>query len=153
MIKKYKGQASIEVILIVIFLIIFLSIFNNLATDTAITLEKTKIIEQESIILDSLHSFLKVQESLISDPSSFNVSSFDINFYVPEINVPSKNIFCEVYITSDYLTMNSYNYDNVVSISKKVNFDFTKINFSKTIIKSCGDTLHCVLQDGMVSCS
>jgi hypothetical protein len=152
MIRKYKGQASIEVILIVIFLIIFLSIFNNLAGDTAKTLETTKIIEQESLILDTLHSFLKVQEGLINNPVDLDISDFNISFHVPEIRVPSKNVFCDIYITSSSLTMNTYTYDDVVTINKKVNFDFTKINFSKTIIKSCGDTLTCTLQDGMVSC-
>ncbi len=145
-----KGQVFIEVILIIIFLIIFLIVFNNLSKDTAKTLEKSKILEQENEIIDALYSFIKVQEGLVS-PTVHGLD-FNVSFKIPEIDIPSKNLFCQVFITSSDMTIKAYDYDEVVTLNKKINLDFTKIDFSKTIVKPCGSILLCSLKDGMVYC-
>lgn len=148
--KTNKAQVSIEVILIIVFLIIFLIVFNNLSLDTSKTLEKNKILEQENQIADSLNSFIKVQESIVIPGNNLD---FNISFNIPEINVASKNIFCEVFITSTNISVLTYNYDEIVRLDKNVNFDFTRTDFSKTIRKSCGSSLLCTLKDDMLSCS
>ncbi len=148
-----KGQVSIEAILIIIFLIIFLIVFNNLAKDTIVTLERNKVLDQEAQIANTLYSFLKVQESLVD--SSFNIDfniDFNISFKIPEINIPSRNVFCQVYITPENLTVNTYDYDEIITYNKKINLDVKKINFSETITKPCGSTLECVLENNMVKC-
>lgn len=148
--KTSKAQVSIEVVIIIIFIIIFLIVFNNLASDTVKTLEKQIVLEQEVEISNALYSFLKSQEPLVA--ADFNIS-FENDFYIPKVNLPSKNVQCKVFITSSYITVDTYDYDEIITYNKKVNFDFTKINFSEVIIKSCGDKITCKNNNNMVKCS
>jgi hypothetical protein len=150
MIIKKKGQVSIETILIIIFLIVFLIVFNSLSKDTVVILERNKVLDQEAQIANSLYSFLKVQESLIND-SEFNID-FNISFKIPEINIPSRNVFCQVYITPKYITVNTYDYEEIITYNKEIDLDVKKINFSKTITKPCGSTLVCVLESSRIKC-
>jgi len=149
MINTKKAQASIEVVIIVIFIIVFLIVFNNLSKDTVKTLEKDIILQQENEIANSLYSFLKVQESLVS--SDFNIS-FKNSFNIPQIKIPSKNVQCKVFITPKHITIDVYD-NEIITLDKNVSLDFTKINFSEVIIKSCGDEIFCENINNMVECS
>lgn len=143
-----KGQVSIEVILVLIFVIIFLSIFSSLAEDTSRTLEKAIVLDQEREIAIALNSFLKTQEILVEDGYNLDFNNF---FYIPKITVPSKNLYCDVYITPSHISINTY-LDEIITFNKKVNLNVSKINFQETIVKSCGERLNCYLNDNQVKC-
>jgi hypothetical protein len=143
-----KGQVSIEVILVLIFVILFLSIFGSLADDTVKTLEKTIVLDQEKEIAIALNSFLKTQEILVEDGYNLDFNNF---FYIPKITIPSKNLYCDIYITPNYISINTY-LDEIVTYNKKVNFNVSKINFQETINKTCGDILNCYLSNNQIKC-
>jgi uncharacterized protein (UPF0333 family) len=143
-----KGQVSIEVILVLIFVILFLSIFSSLVKDTSKLLENSIVLDQEKEIAIALNSFLKTQEILVEDGYNLDFNNF---FYIPRVKVPSKNIYCDIYITSNYISINTY-LEEIITFNKDVNFNFSKINFSETIKKSCGDILNCYLSNNQIKC-
>lgn len=147
-----RAQVSVEIVLVIIFLIIFIIIFNDLSEHTINTLEKNKILEQEGLIADSLYGFLKQHESLMFSGSDKLSLSFENKKRIPIPLVGTKKPFCEVFITSSYISVVTYHNNQIIRHDKPVNFDFSKFDFSKTIRKPCGDVIVCSDVNSFIKC-
>lgn len=141
-----KGQASIEIILILIFLIIFLAVFSDLSQDTERLIKANKIKEQHNDIANNIYSFIKVQENFIKenaeDTKKF-IYDFNLSYFIPNLFVPTENYSCEITISSTRIDLKTDDFDYTIITRKNINLNDQKIDLNDPIEIKCGQELFC----------
>jgi len=149
MIKSNKAQGSIEIIIGIFFLIFFLYIFNLMAADTVKTVEINKIKEQEQEVVLSLSDFLYSGASIYADPK-FNIIDYNMQYRVPEINIPSSRLSCIITIDTLRTTMiTGYDDENIIYTVPNI----LPNTYETPIVTNCGNELSCVTQGNKLRCT
>jgi len=151
MLFSKKGQASVDILIVVIFLLLFLYVYNVLATNTASTLEINRINNQEKTIALSINNFLKLQDSIIGSSTTHNnIIDYNSTIEIPYINIPSKRQGCVIDINSEKIIIDS-NYDNT-TYRYSLDTNLSTNNFILPISINCGALLSCSNNNFKLEC-